>query len=53
MNENMLKDLIVGIGALAEVAGLMRDNLLKNGFTREEACFIVSNYINEIASGKS
>lgn len=45
---NPIKDLIMGMGALGEMAALMRDSLIKNGFTREEACMMVSNYINEL-----
>lgn len=45
---NPINDLIMGMGALAEMAALMRDSLIKNGFTRKEACSIVSNYINEL-----
>ena len=43
-----IQDLIMGMGALGEMAALMRDSLIKNGFTRKEACTIVSNYINEL-----
>lgn len=44
-NEEMLKGLIDGIGAIAEVAGVMRDSLITNGFTRKEACEMVSDFI--------
>lgn len=47
MNNDMLNDLITGIGAIGEIAGLLRDNLIKNGFTRKEACEIVQGFIRE------
>lgn len=50
MNEktNPIKELINGIGAICEIAGLMRDNLIHNGFTRKEACDIVGRYVSDI-----
>jgi len=35
--EEKIKNLITGIGAIAELLKLYRDSLLANGFTREEA----------------
>lgn len=32
-----LKELITAVGVLAEMVRLLRDELLKNGFTRSEA----------------
>lgn len=34
---NPMKDLINGLGAIAETLGIMRTNLMKQGFTRHEA----------------
>ena len=45
---NLIKELINGIGAICEIAGLMRDNLIRNGFTRKEACDIVGRYMSDI-----
>jgi hypothetical protein len=47
MNKDDLKQLINGIGAICEMAGIIRDNLMKNGFTREEACAMTSDVIRE------
>ena len=40
-----LKLLLNGMGALGEMCGLMRDELMKNGFTRREAVSLVGNFI--------
>ena len=45
---NPIKELINGIGAICEIAGLMRDNLIRNGFTRKEACDIVGRCVSDI-----
>lgn len=47
MNNDMVNDLVTGIGAICEMAGLLRENLIKNGFTRAEACEIVQSFIQE------
>lgn len=48
MNENF-KNLVDAIGSLAEIASLMRDNLVRVGFTREEAVKMASDFIIEFA----
>lgn len=48
---NSLKDLIMATGALCEMAGLLRDNLIRNGFTREEAVNIAGSYVVAVATG--
>lgn len=40
-----LSDVLNAIGALAEMAGLLCRELLKNGFTRNEAVDIVTRYV--------
>lgn len=45
MANDPLKDLITGVGVMCEMAGLFRDNLLRNGFTREEAVLMSSEVI--------
>lgn len=45
---NPIKELINGIGAICEIAGLMRDNLIRNGFTRKEACDIIGRCMSDI-----
>lgn len=42
---NELKD---GFGAMAEVAGIYRDKLLDNGFTREEAVRISAEFVRSL-----
>lgn len=46
--DNQLKKLIEGIGSIAEMAAIIRDALIKNGFTRSEAVDIASNFITSI-----
>lgn len=45
MANDPLKDLINGVGIMCEMAGLFRDHLLRNGFTREEAVVMSSEVI--------
>ena len=45
MNKNDVAKLINGIGAIAEVSGLFLNELIKNGFTREEAMVLVGEMI--------
>ena len=45
MNKNDVAKLINGIGAIAEVSGLFLNELMKNGFTREEAMVLVGEMI--------
>ena len=40
-----LKEFIQGIGAICETAGLLRTGFLNNGFTREEAVKMTSEFI--------
>lgn len=46
--DNQLKKLIEGIGSMAEMAAIIRDALIKNGFTRSEAVDIASDFITSI-----
>ena len=48
MDKDTLKQLINGLGAICEMAGIIRDNLMKNGFTRKEACEMASEVILEM-----
>lgn len=43
-----LEKLIEGIGSMAEMAAIIRDALIKNGFTRSEAVGIASNCITSM-----
>ena len=38
-------------GALCEMASLLRDNLIRNGFTRDEAVNIAGSYVVATATG--
>jgi hypothetical protein len=44
MNEG-LKKLINAVGVLAEMMRLLREELLKNGFTRAEAIYLVGEFM--------
>lgn len=46
--DDQLRNLIEGIGSIAEMAAIIRDALIKNGFTRSEAVDIASNFITSI-----
>ena len=46
--DNQLGKLIEGIGSMAEMAAIIRDALIKNGFTRSEAVGIASNCITSM-----
>ena len=46
--DNQLKKLIEGVGSMAEMAAIIRDALIKNGFTRSEAVDIASSFITSI-----
>lgn len=43
--DNHLKNFIETIGSMAEMAAIIREALMKNGFTRSEAVDIASNFI--------
>ena len=46
--DDKLRNIIEGIGSMAEMAAIIRDALIKNGFTRSEAVDIASNFITSI-----
>lgn len=39
---------IEAVGAMAEMAGLLRDALITNGFTRKEACEMVATTLSSM-----
>lgn len=51
--DNQLKKLIEGIGSMAEMAAIIRDALIKNGFTRSEAVGIASNCITSMLTSST
>jgi hypothetical protein len=53
MNEE-LKALINAVGILAEMMRLLREELLKNGFTRQEALYLVAEFMkNQLKSNNN
>ena len=46
-NQELIK-LIGCIGSMAEMAAMIRDALIRNGFTRSEAVSISSNFITSM-----
>lgn len=51
MNDE-LKNFVTGIGALAEALRLFRDELLKNGFSRDETIFLTKAFLQETLSAQ-
>lgn len=43
--DNQLENFIETIGSMAEMTAIIREALMKNGFTRSEAVDIASNFI--------
>ena len=44
-NKQQVSDILTAFGALGEMAGILCNELLKNGFTRKEAVDIVAMYV--------
>lgn len=44
-----VKELITAVGAMAEYMALLRDELMKNGYTRKEAVELTKAYLLEFA----
>ena len=40
-----MKELLAAIGAITEICAIMRDELMRNGFTREEAVGMATAYL--------
>ena len=49
---NPVSDALAAIGAMCEISGVMREELIKNGFTRREAVALVGDYITATFSPK-
>nr|DAL32297.1 MAG TPA_asm: hypothetical protein [Caudoviricetes sp.] len=45
MDKNMVDQLMEAIGAYCEVSAIMRDMLIKSGYTRQEAVDISGKYL--------
>lgn len=52
MTSNAIEELRNAIGALSELSGTFRDDLIRNGFTRDEACKIVAVFVSETINGQ-
>ena len=48
---NQIRRMIDSIGAVAEMSGVFLKEFLRNGFTREEAVFMISEITTSILSG--
>ena len=46
--DNQLENFIETIGSMAEMAAIIREALIKNGFTRSEAVGIAGNFITSV-----
>lgn len=52
MNNNAIEEIRNAIGALSEISATLRDDLIRNGFTRDEACRIVAIFVSETINGQ-
>lgn len=48
MNNKEVNDFIESMGAIMEMAGLMRDQLIAQGFTRQESVQIVGDFLGKL-----
>lgn len=48
-----LKDLLQSIGALSELLGIMRDELIKGGFTREESVYLIGVILESVVTNRN
>lgn len=44
-NSKQITELLNALGSLSEMAGFLRDNLMQNGFTREEAVMLSGQFL--------
>lgn len=44
-NSKQIAELLNALGSLAEMAGFLLDNLMQNGFTREEAVMLSGQFL--------
>lgn len=49
MSNPIIEKFMTAVGALGEICGTMRDMFIANGFTREEAIYLVGEFINGFA----
>lgn len=48
ISKSQIEQFVTGVGALAEIAGALRDALLKVGYTREEAVTISGTVLTNV-----
>lgn len=44
-NSKQITELLNALGSLSEMAGFLRDNLMRHGFTREEAVILSGQFL--------
>ena len=49
--QRQIEQLVTGVGAMCEFLGLMRKNLMEQGFTREEAVAMCSITLTAMLTG--
>jgi hypothetical protein len=48
-----LRNLLQSIGALSELLGIMRDEFIKSGFTREESVYLVGQILQSVVKNRN
>jgi hypothetical protein len=48
-----LRKLLLSIGALSELLGVMRDEFIKSGFSREEAVYLIGVILNTMVKSRN
>ena len=51
--KQMIEEMTNALGAVSEMAGFLRDQLMNNGFKRGEAVIICSNFVNNMLNPNS
>lgn len=49
MSDDELQDVINSVGVMAEVLGLFRDALIRNGFDRDDVIYLCGVYVEVLA----
>lgn len=49
MDDDQIQDVINSVGTMAEVLGLFRDALLRNGFDQDEVLYLTGIYLEMLA----
>ena len=49
MDDDQIQDVINSVGTMAEVLGLFRDALLRNGFDPDEVMYLTGIYLEMLA----